>query len=106
MGFSGSTLSERGTKLRDRAEQEGYVDIAFVCNGTHLRLHFFHWMYNNTDGLRLGIFFSIFVKLYSKILSTIEIIIDQIRAVSCQVSIEGFIKKLRVLQNSTVVFSG
>lgn len=52
VGFAECSTADRGCKIREKAERDGTIDVAFVCNGTHLRLHFFHWMYSCTDGLR------------------------------------------------------
>ena len=66
--FRDSSAADRQTKISEKAKTSGTLDIAFVCNGTHLRLHFFHWTVSNTNQMKPNPDFINFEKEAGKIL--------------------------------------
>ena len=42
VGIAAGDAAKKIQKVKEKVENEGFLDIAFVNNGTHVRLSFFH----------------------------------------------------------------
>ena len=42
VGISASDAAKRIQKVKEKIENDGFLDVAFVFNGTHVRLSFFN----------------------------------------------------------------
>ena len=42
VGISASDAAKRIQKVKEKIENDGFMDVAFVFNGTHVRLSFFN----------------------------------------------------------------